>query len=108
MLAVAFVTSVAYARQLQRRMDKNDDAYRRRCGKRQRPSSLLRKTTTSIVAVRRHAIVLRCRPSITIAMLAVAFVASVAVGIVDVIGDELARLGPILSTLPGAMIYSNA
>ena len=69
------------------------------------------KTTTSIVAVpdvRRHAVVLRCRPSITIAMLAIAFVASVAVGIVDVIEDELARLGPILSTLPGAMIDSNA
>ena len=31
-------------------------------------------------------------------------VSSTGVGIVDMIGDKLARLGPILSTLPGAMI----
>jgi Sec-independent protein secretion pathway component TatC len=48
--------------------------------KQRRPSSPFQKTTTSIVAVpdvRRHAIVLRRRLLIAIAMLAVAFVASV-------------------------------
>jgi hypothetical protein len=63
MLAVAFVASVAYARRLRRRMDENDDAYRRRYGKRRRPSSPFLTfvvTPSSYVVDRRSR--LRCSP----------------------------------------------